>query len=178
VQLFEEMRLRLEEIRDSVPDEDYFGSEEFQALLTLAIEQLQTTHDQAKRKILAAALANSGSEDFHIDADKEQYVRTLRDLSPGDLDVLARLAPQFVPYDHLPQIRKNAAESELCSLSRLAALGLVAETLTAKPAPPGGGSDGFIKWVTQLPDRQHQISGYGQRFLKFLSDDSNQSKSG
>lgn len=174
VELFVEMGNRLREIKDSIPDVDYFGSEEFQTLLTLAIEQLQTSHDEAKRKMLAAALANSGSTGFSGDPDKEQYVRTLRDLSPVDLDTLTRLAPQSVPHPHISEVR-NAPDTILCSLSRLTALGLVAESLTPKRPPPAPGwnsadaARAFFAMATQLPDRGHRISDYGQRFLKFPS---------
>jgi hypothetical protein len=50
LELFTEMRERLEEIKALIPDQEYFGSEEFQTLLALALEQIQTTHDRTKRK--------------------------------------------------------------------------------------------------------------------------------
>ena len=56
------MRKRIEEVRDQIPDAAFYCSEEFQTLLALAHEQLWTTHDKKKLKLLAAALANSGTE--------------------------------------------------------------------------------------------------------------------
>ena len=88
LEMLNEMKERLEAIRNSIPDEEYFGSEEFQTLLFLAIDQLQTTHDGEKRKMLAACLANSGCEKFSKDTAKEQYVRIMRDLSIQDLFTL------------------------------------------------------------------------------------------
>ncbi len=38
LELFIEMRMRIEKVRDSIPDQDYYGSEEFQTLLALAQE--------------------------------------------------------------------------------------------------------------------------------------------
>ena len=54
------MRKRIEEVRDRIPDAAFYGSEEFQTLLALGQEQLWTTHDKRKLKLLAAALANAG----------------------------------------------------------------------------------------------------------------------
>jgi hypothetical protein len=61
IQLFVDLKDQLEKIRDSIPHESYYNSEEFQTLLALAYEQLWTTHDREKLRMLAAALANSGS---------------------------------------------------------------------------------------------------------------------
>lgn len=73
LELFIEMRKRIEDVRDHIPDATFYGSEEFQTLLALAQEQLWTTHDKKKLKLLAAALANSGTELFRND-DKELMV--------------------------------------------------------------------------------------------------------
>ena len=63
IALFVEMKKRIEEIRASIPDVNFYGSEEFQTLLVLAQEQLWTTHDKEKLRMLAVALANSGAKD-------------------------------------------------------------------------------------------------------------------
>jgi hypothetical protein len=166
IQLFEEMRKRLDEIQALVPDEEFFGSEEFQTLLALAIQTLQTTRDENKRRMLANALANSGSAAFSGDADKEQYIRTLRDLSPIDIGRLKLLRERAT--------RRNLRGDILSSFSRLISLGLVTESLVGKPRPPvPGGREAaaraFVEMATQLPDRRYEISDYGRRLLEFLS---------
>jgi hypothetical protein len=40
IQLFVDLKERLESIRDSIPDSEFYSSEEFQTLLALAYEQL------------------------------------------------------------------------------------------------------------------------------------------
>src|ERR1700733_13636648 len=70
LQLFIDFRARIEEVRESIPDESYYGSEQFQTLLALAFQQLATTHDRAKLRLLADALANSGTNPFQ-GKDKE-----------------------------------------------------------------------------------------------------------
>ena len=82
VQLFADLKEDVEEIRDSIPDQNYYASEEFQSLLAQAYQQLIETHDSAKLKMLAAALANSGTAAFKTD-DKEVYIRVLRSPVPA-----------------------------------------------------------------------------------------------
>ena len=203
LELFEEIKQRLEQIKSSVPDEGYYGSEEFQTLLSLAFEQLQTTHDEQKRKMLADALANSGSTELLRDSSKEQYIRTLRDLSPEDLAFLKYLQPKAdkgwsswgVSRDLRPQ-RKNVEGEELTMASRLVGLGLAREILEIKDPKQRERLDVDLSRVDDLPetiaggnvarkrtfqlmqkgllagppDRSYEISDYGIRFLKFLSD--------
>jgi hypothetical protein len=178
LELFLEMRTRLEEIKASVPDENYFGSEEFQTLLALALEQLQTTHDQNKRKMLARALANSGWSEFCGDHAKEQYIRTLRDLSPADLAVLKMLAAHgtYLPPRLLQNSEPRVQDTTVSSLARLIAFGLVDERLTAHSLPTFSGSTPRAQDIQRLfdtfikpPNRECAISRYGKRFLQFLS---------
>jgi hypothetical protein len=184
VKLFEDMGRRIEEINESIPNTDYYASEEFQTLLALAWEQLLTTHDEKKRKMLAAALANSGSEEFVLDDHKEQHLRTLRDLTPHDLQILKWLDPTRREISSeirrflgtFPSKITNPKGEELCSLTRLVGLGLVTETLEKKvPASGRTGSEtldaqnALHALLTDPPDRSYDISGYGIRFLRFLS---------
>src|ERR1700694_375014 len=123
VELFLERRRSIEEMRGLVPDVAFYRSEEFETLLALAHEQLRTTHDKEKLQMLASALANSGTEDFRND-DKELMLRTLRDISPSDLQTLKNenltgWLPLTKRIEYAPEI--------LSSLSRLASLGLVIE---------------------------------------------------
>lgn len=174
LEMLEEMRRRLDEIKNSIPDEEYFGSGEFQVLLALAIEQLQTTKDETKRQALATALANSGSQNFVNDSSKEQYVRTLRDLSPQDL----KLLKDNDLYGWGPFVRGNRAykPEELSSLSRLESLGLIYETLTlpefrmnSTPKTMQDVNRAIGEFVKQKPVRIYHISAFGERFLEFLS---------
>jgi hypothetical protein len=45
--LFVDFRERIEQVRESIPDESYYASDEFQTLLALAYQQLATS-DEAK----------------------------------------------------------------------------------------------------------------------------------
>lgn len=128
LELFVEMRKRIEEIRSLIPDVAFYASEEFQTLLALAHEQLWTTHDKEKLHLLATALANSGIETFQKD-DKDPLIRVLRTLSPADVknlnhEYLKGWVPLIRKIDYAPEV--------LASLSRLASAGLVLET----PIPP------------------------------------------
>jgi hypothetical protein len=155
IQLFQDMATRIKEISDSIPDEAYYSSEEFRTLLALAYEQLWTTHDRKKLRMLAAALANSGSSQFAND-DKELMVRALRNLSPTDVKTL--------DHENLKGWRPFTHEIEygpdiLSGLARLAAHGLIVETLQ-KPNQIAGPN-----WR-----RTFQLSNLGERFLKFVAD--------
>jgi hypothetical protein len=108
LELFIEMRKRIEEVRDLIPDVTFYGSEEFQTLLALAQEQLWTTHDKGKLHLLATALANSGTEGFQND-DKESMVRVLRAMSPTDVknlnhEYLKGWVPLTRRIDYAPEV--------------------------------------------------------------------------
>jgi len=52
--VFNAMEERLEQVDEGMANKDFFGSEEFQVLLALAIEQLQTTNERPKSKCSVA----------------------------------------------------------------------------------------------------------------------------
>ena len=152
----EELNAQQKRIEDRIPDKKYYESEEFQSLLILILEKIHTTTDDEKLRSFGAALANSGSSEFQQE-DKEEHIRTLRDLSRNDLEVLNN--------DYLkgwtPHTRVITYEAEvLSSLSRLAGMGLVLENsrLPTVPAPPA--------------IRTYSLSPFGTRFLKFISSGS------
>ena len=119
--VFENMRERLEFMDADKVNRAFFDSEEFQTLLYLLLEKLHTTHDERKLKMFGDALANSGRTEFQT-SDKESYVRTLRDLSLGDLRTLEDKNLK----NWLPLMKAFVyGDDVLSSLSRLAALGLV-----------------------------------------------------
>lgn len=149
-------------IRDSIPDESYYGSEEFQTLLALAHEQLWTTHDRKKLKMLAAALANSGSAPFHAD-DKELLIRALRNLSPSDIATLDH--QNLKGWTPVEKHMVYGADVQ-SSLSRLAASGLVVDILLS---PNAGAEPGQAVDIDPPPKRAFRISPFGERFLEFVA---------
>jgi len=163
LELFIEMRKRIEKVHDSIPDADFYGSEEFQTLLALAQEQLWTTHDQRKRKLLAIALANSGAQEFQND-DKELMLRALRVVSPSDLRTLAHenlkgWLPVTKRIEYQPDV--------LGSLSRLTSQGLVMEKFV-RPNPNASRDQKLASLLEHGTWRTFQLSPFGERFLKFV----------
>jgi hypothetical protein len=80
--VFEALKERVEQMGEAKIDRAFFDSDEFLTLFTLTLEQVQTTHDKTKLKMLAAGLANSASTDFGSEKRKELLVRIMRDLAP------------------------------------------------------------------------------------------------
>ena len=157
LELFIDLKARIEQIRSLIPDQNYYGSEEFQTLLFLALQQLVTTHDRKKRKLLADALANSGATPFQDD-DKELYLRLVRDLSVRDIATLgdSRLLSSISPEAHI-----TYTADEIAQLSRLAGMGLLIEQHITGwgGGPPGIGND-----------RHYQIAELGRSLLRFISE--------
>jgi hypothetical protein len=163
VQLFAELRKRIEEVRSSIPDVKFYGSEEFQTLLALAQEQLWTTHDNEKLHKLAVALANSGTEEFRND-DKELMLRALRVISPSDLKTLNHenlkgWLPLTKRVEYPPEV--------LGSLSRLASLGLVMEKFL-RPDPNASNEQKLTSLLQHGTWRTFQVSPFGERFMRFV----------
>ena len=164
VELFVEMKKRIEEIRDSIPDVAFYGSEEFQTLLALAQEQLWTTHDKEKLRMLAVALANSGTNEFRGD-DKELMLRALRAVSPSDLktldhEYLKGWTPLTKRIEYPPDV--------LGSLSRLASLGLVMEKFL-RPNPNTSKEQKLASLLQFGTWRTFQLSPFGERFMRFVA---------
>ena len=165
----------LRDLDASKVDRDFFQTEEFQTLIYLIIEKLATIHNTEKLKALGTALAKSGEIEFRND-DKELFIRVLRDLTIGDLNILAddKLTGWF-PYTH----RIEYGDHVLVSLSRLVAFGLVYERLNVKNVSEGRtGSTTLDAQVaikdllTNPPKRSFHLSSFGERFLKFISESS------
>jgi hypothetical protein len=174
--VFATMKDCLDRVEEEKIDRAFFESEEFQSLLFLTTEKLQSTHDTAKLKMFATALANAGNVDFDGE-DKEQYVRVLRDLSVKDLNILndEMLKGWFADMhaiDYAPEV--------MSSISRLQGMGLVLERLKAKKVPPGRtGSErndaqmALSDLLTQPPKKTYHISEFGEKFLRFILSESN-----
>lgn len=164
LQLFADLKAYLKEIHDSIPNESYYGSEEFQTLLALAYEQLWTTHDREKLRMLAAALANSGSVHFQSD-DKELMIRALRNLSPSDIKNLDhKNLKGWIPLTK----RIEYGEDLQGSLSRLASSGLVIEKFL-RPDPNSGDEQRLRSLLDSPTWRTFQLSSFGERFLRFVT---------
>ncbi|WP_263358640.1 hypothetical protein [Acidicapsa ligni] len=184
LQVATELHAQQKRIEDRISDMNYYESEEFHSLLTLILERLHATHQKEKLKMFGDALANSGSSDFKGD-DTEQYIRTLRDLSLEDLQLLkaiwaAKKLPE--PYRNL-----SFKESAKPSVARLVGFGLISEvhglkkfnltvpvTPTSSQSPERyarGLADAFSKYFEQAPFTTRRISDFGERFLDFISAD-------
>jgi hypothetical protein len=136
------------------------------------------------------ALANSGSSDFRED-DREQYIRTLRDLGLEDLRLLQRSAALYRPGGPFREL--DFEESEKPSIARLTGLGLIYEFhrlkdfqvdtpfITSNPQTAErlihATLDAFKKCFGEAPTTVYQISNFGERFLSFISEDGARPKS-
>jgi hypothetical protein len=168
--VFSQMKDRLSLLSEEKVDRTYFHSEEFQSLFYLLAERLHTTHDAEKLKMFGNALGNAGAKEFETD-DKESFIRVLRDLSLQDLIVLK--------HEHLkgwtahnPTVNIEYGPEVLTSLFRLQAMGLVAGkiknwdmgTISFSTAPDAGMSE-----TSNQPKMIYHLSGFGERFLHFIS---------
>jgi hypothetical protein len=170
--VFDAMKERLDAVTEDNVDKEYFHTEEFQTLLYLLLERLHTTHDKKKLRMFGAALGSSGLIEFKA-ADKEHFVRVLRDLSLSELQVLddQRLKGWF---PHVPGREIQYANEVLEKLFRLQAMGLVLSRI--EPAQPPAGTTGSAKadltktfesiWKPAKP--HFYLSDFGARFIAFL----------
>lgn len=185
-ELIRDMKARLDEVERDGIDRHFFSTEEFQTLLVVVLEQLQSTHDKTKLQMLAAGLANSATTKFRAEERKELFLRILRDLAPQHVQVLQSLAKPGPgaaqapagPFPHHSRAIRNPADEELAVLQQLAAHGLVKEQL--HPAPFRKNPRFANRWseseaisaVEQYlrtpPERSFQLSEFGAAFLRFL----------
>src|SRR5258708_6165451 len=107
VDVFEAVKSQVEDLDDAQVRKEYFESDEFQTLLTLILQEIQTTHDKKKLQMLAAALCNSGNIDFQSETRKELFVRVLRLLSPEHIRALNSLAPWRVSEEALRHLNDD-----------------------------------------------------------------------
>ena len=181
VEMFGAMKERLETIDESKVDKGFFESDEFQTLLALALQQLQTTRDEAKLQMLACGLANAGVLEFSADARKELFIRILRDLSPNHVKILRALLPStkklvFGPQSW-PAIHEPKGE-QLAILQGLAANGLVEEFLKSEMKVSGprfssrwtqsDAERALKKAFNAAPSRHFRMSKFGADFLNYL----------
>ena len=181
VEVFRAMKERLEAVEESKIDKGFFESEEFQTLLRLSLEQLQTTHDTTKLQAIADGLANGGLLEFSAESRKELFFRILRDLAPNDFQMLKRLVPKAeerrAPTDFWPAIHEPHDET-LAVLKRLEAHALVSVSLKSEmkvsgPRFGGGWTPSEAEWaikkaLERSPSRHFKISKLGLEFLSFF----------
>jgi len=185
VALFDVAKSRLDCVEDSIIDKSFFDSEEFQTLLALAIEQLQTAHDQRKIRMLGTALANSGRIEHVKDHRKELFVRALRNLAPDQVAVLAQLRARLPTGGYYSCDICGPLPEVLMTMQALTSLGLV-EEFPEKREPErfsnSGGTDP-MELATQFTElrravssasaparRCFRISSVGLDFIRFVGE--------
>jgi hypothetical protein len=180
--VFAAMKQQLELMSQEKVNQAFFSSEEFQSLFYLLLERLHATHHQEKLKTLGRALGNSASTDFQED-DKEQYIRTLRDLSLEDLQTLQKMAEIQKLPSHLRAA--GLVKSENPSVARMVGLGLIHETVQLRDfnlripgAPTSSQSiDGYARglvnafqeYFKKAPVATYRLSSFGKLFLDFIA---------
>src|SRR5437867_6476516 len=82
--VFGQMKSQLNVLMEDQIRKEYFTSEEFQTLLALALQEIQTTPDRKKLEMIAAALCNSGKVQFQDETKKQLYVRVLSLLNTSE----------------------------------------------------------------------------------------------
>ena len=182
MQLFAE---RVVTVQSAIESPDYYRAEEFQSLLFEAVDQERTNRYEAKRKMLARGLANSGTRPFVADTLKETYFRVLRDLTPLDISVLRELLKP-TNKQHMGLYLKETtlqrvvrASSVTPVIYRLQGLGLVS-MFQQMPSPNMNGIrnitdigrlGNFIRDELQAePQIVMQITNFGLGFLRFLTE--------
>ena len=174
---------RLVRLTEQIEKQEYYGSEEFQALFIEAVDQQRTNRYGFKRKMLAQGLAQSGTRQFVGERDKETFFRILRDLSPADVQMLEQLSETTNKVHMGLYLKEQTLERVVRATSvdvrvyRLQGLGLVT-TFQRLPAPSLSGpkriedQGSLNKFVADAlgvePHIHINISDFGTRFLSFL----------
>jgi hypothetical protein len=176
--VFDAVKERVERIEESKIDKEFLKSDEFMTIVILAIEQLQTTHDTEKKRMIANALANSGVVGFSSDSRKELFMRILRDLAPEHVAMLKSMLPRTLPnrVRGIAREIKDPPANSLAVLQRLAAQGLIDEFQEKKrPSIPisnySSKSDAtkvLEELIMALPTRGFRINRFGEDFLRYF----------
>lgn len=165
-------------LRDKAVDREFFKSDEFHNLLFIAMEQLRTSNDEERRKMLAAGLANSCVSEFASETRKELFLQVLRDLSSAHIRVLKKL---FGPSDYNPQVRRLICDpngEELAVLQHLTASGLVEEynkqpnvsiPWRIREMSVEIGKEVVEKAIKQVLEKNFKISQFGIDFMKYFA---------
>jgi len=176
-----EMNKRLHQVGNDKIDRQFFETDEFQTLFTLMLEQVQTTHDKEKLKMLGVGLANATTSDFSAEHRKELFFRVLRDLAPEHISVLKHLRPD--KHYRSMGVRSRTIDGPggevSVLLQHLAASGIVVETLEVKSMPnanfshPGAYYE-IKRYLETPPLRSYRLSQFGIQFLEFLDTENSE----
>jgi len=176
--VFEAFKERLEQMDGKKIDRAFFESDEFLTLFTLTLEQIQTTHDKAKLRMLATGLANSATSDFASESRKELFLRILRDLAPEHVSMLNEMRPASLGgRKGVRQPIRFLSGDRLVVLQHLASQGLVTESLHVKDVPTFnlgrlGGQRMLERHLETPPSKRYLLSDFGFQFLKFFDSES------
>ena len=182
--VFTAMKEKLDSVEEGSVRKEFFESEDFQTLLALAIEQLQTSHDKGKISLLAKALVNSGLRQFDGEERKEVFVRALRDLTPTHISIMAELLPQPILgmvgeyFKVKPQQHMYDPTAKLL-LQYLVAIGFVEEIVEVLDVFHRAARTGqrltieealyaINETVSKLPEKKYRLTDVGTDFLAFL----------
>jgi hypothetical protein len=168
-----------------IPDRAYYSSDEFTTLMHLVLERIHSTHQKDKLSAFGRALGNSGRREFER-ADREQFVRVLRDLSVAELHALQ----EVVAFENSPAWKVSPHGIEMPSApewARLASLGLLQEKSLlrklnlqvpsvplSRQSPEGyarGLGEALSRYLEKAPITICRASGFGKRFLEFVVDE-------
>jgi hypothetical protein len=174
--VFEAFGERLRQMEGDKVDKAFFESEEFLTLLTIALEQIQTTHDKNKLNMLATALANSARHDCSSENRKELFLRIFRDLAPEHVEILNKMKP--VENDVGNFVRRpfnSPKDNDLAILQHLASQGLVTESLRVEKLPTvnfshPGAYDMIKRSLETPPSKCFMLSDFGAQFLSFFEN--------
>lgn len=179
-EVFKAMKERLEGLDESKVDKYFFESDEFQVLLAVALNQLQTTRDKDKLEMLACGLANGGLVKFSSETRKELFMSILRDLSSSHVRLLRRLLPNSELWlnAHIYPALPHASGEELAILQNLTAYGLVEQFFTPDKnlSSPRYGSEwteqeikrALRQYLKEILEPQFRITSFGVEFLNYF----------
>ena len=184
VTLFTEIKNRLEKLDETALDNSYFETEEFQTILFLALQQLQTTHNKRKIRMLAWAVANSGTRDYSADNRKEIFVRAVRELTPDHIEMLKRFRPAIQHEGRTLYGRetlKRLGDFDLLVANDLVRLGFVRESLEypilrhrhtgTRPEELAAKTEELASAILdRAPARSFDITNLGSDFMKFIGE--------
>jgi len=175
--VFEAFGERLRQMEEAKIDRTFFERDEFQTLLYVALEQIQTTHDKNKLNMLAAGLANSAHEDFASEGRKELFLRIFRDLAPEHVSMLRKMKPvEQLGMKGLRFPFNSPSGDNLAVLQHLASQGLVSESLQVQKLPTVNfahpAAFNVIKKRLEIPpSKSYVLSDFGVHFLNFFENE-------
>lgn len=176
--VFEQVNNDLRSVEEEKVDKQFFKTEEFQTIIFILTQQLQTTHDKAKLKALSDGLARGCLREFSSDSRKELFFRILRDMAPSEFQMLKNLSPTTEQPGGT--VIQEPEGEDLAVLQRLEAHGLVRVSMRSnmRLSEPRYGLEWDIAEAKRAlreafetpPSRHFQISGFGFAFLGFFAE--------